>query len=662
MRRWALGLVAAVLVWLVAWAAEPAVAVEAPSPPPGTIALTFDDGPNPAWTPQVLDLLDRYDAKATFFVVGYLAERHPDLVAEIARRGHTVANHSYSHPQLPTLSDDAIRDQLRVTDDAIAAAGVARPTCLRPPYGATNARVESVAAGAGLRTVLWTVDPEDWRRPGADALRARVARAGSGDIVGMHDGGGDRSHTVAALPGILEDLRARGLRSVSLCDTAPPAPVGSFELAADSGAPRQLRVAGWAAQRGRGEPVDVHVYVDGAGYNLGAATGHRPDVAAAVPGAGTGHGFDALVGPVPAGARQVCAFAVPRRGPSTVLGCRRAEVQAMWGALEAVWPGTTPGSVRAAGWALDLGGSAPAAVHLYIAGRGANLGPAEQWRGDLGAFGAGPWHGFDRQVIFPGLTGAHEACAYAVRQDLGAARLLRCTTVVLPADPLGSLELVRRGNDGTLRLAGWAVDPDTTGPVRIHAYAGGRGWDLGRAARTRPDLPGAVPGYGTAHGFDVTVAGLPLGAPDACVYAINEGRGTTTLLGCRALPGDPVGRLDGAHRTTDGSLVVNGWALDPNTTGPIDVHVYAGGRGWNLGPATRSRPDVARVFPAYGAGHGFAATLPGLPPGSRTVCAYGIGVGSGANSALGCRTIGPAITAAAEAPPGAPVGAEAPTG
>ncbi|MEV0192907.1 polysaccharide deacetylase family protein [Kitasatospora purpeofusca] len=183
------------------------------------VALTFDDGPHPEYTPQVLDVLARYDAPAAFFCIGLHALAHPGVVRRIAAGGHTLGNHSWSHAYLPDLGPIGLREQLGFTADALArACGGTRPSrWLRPPYGGRSPELLTAVAGSGLTTALWDVDAKDWSRPGADVLARRVLDAvGPGSVVLMHDGGGDRSQTVAALPEVITGLRRRGYRIVGL--------------------------------------------------------------------------------------------------------------------------------------------------------------------------------------------------------------------------------------------------------------------------------------------------------------------------------------------------------------------------------------------------------------------------------------------------------------
>jgi peptidoglycan/xylan/chitin deacetylase (PgdA/CDA1 family) len=159
----------------------------------------------------VLSVLARYHVSATFFAVGEEVNAHPDLVRAEILAGMAVGDHSWDHSDLTTLPPASIDSELRRAADAIAAASGQRPACFRPPYGSTNSTVVEIGARLGLAQILWNVDPSDYLRPGASAIAARVldAATGGGLVIGIHDGGGDRSQTVAALPAIIDGLRAR---------------------------------------------------------------------------------------------------------------------------------------------------------------------------------------------------------------------------------------------------------------------------------------------------------------------------------------------------------------------------------------------------------------------------------------------------------------------
>ena len=181
------------------------------------VYLTFDDGPS-AYTPAVLDALRAYGAKATFFVLGSQMAANPGMAQRVSSEGHDIENHSWSHPALTGLSDAAITGQLSATSDIIRQVTGQNPRCLRPPYGATDGRVDAVAASNGLASIRWTVDPSDYQQPGSGAIAARVLGAvHDGAVILLHDGGGNRSQTAAALYTILPELQARGYRFEPLC-------------------------------------------------------------------------------------------------------------------------------------------------------------------------------------------------------------------------------------------------------------------------------------------------------------------------------------------------------------------------------------------------------------------------------------------------------------
>jgi cellulose synthase/poly-beta-1,6-N-acetylglucosamine synthase-like glycosyltransferase/peptidoglycan/xylan/chitin deacetylase (PgdA/CDA1 family) len=205
-------------------------------PPDRTLALTFDDGPDPRWTPAILDTLTRYRVHATFFVTGAQAARHPGLVREILARGNEIGHHTATHVDLRTAGTVRTWLELRSTDLVLAYAAGVDTRLVRPPYSAEPDAVDDPAWAADKRlgesgrlVVLSSLDSEDWRRPGVDAIVANATpRDERGGVLLMHDSGGDRSQTVAALDKLLPALLARGWRidavshAIGLPGTASP--------------------------------------------------------------------------------------------------------------------------------------------------------------------------------------------------------------------------------------------------------------------------------------------------------------------------------------------------------------------------------------------------------------------------------------------------------
>ncbi|HWC47778.1 MAG TPA: CHAP domain-containing protein [Solirubrobacterales bacterium] len=213
----------------------------------------------------------------------------------------------------------------------------------------------------------------------------------------------------------------------------------------------------------------------------------------------------------------------------------------------------TPGMARIGGWAFDPDAkTSPVTIHAYVgaeAGQpgaeGHNLGVASNQRPDVGAAypGVGDYHGFDFTFETP-KRGLQPICVYAINLGAGGNTFLGCKTVAIgDPNPLGSLDLVESPKPGTIRVGGWAFDPNSlTTPATIHAYIGGEagqpgteGHNLGPAGGERPDVGHAFPGVGNFHGFDFTFATSKVGKVPVCVYAINSGPGMNVLIACRSV-------------------------------------------------------------------------------------------------------------------------------
>jgi peptidoglycan/xylan/chitin deacetylase (PgdA/CDA1 family) len=183
------------------------------------IALTFDDGPDPERTPALLDALAELDVPGTFFVVGKRADANPELVARMAREGHEVGNHTYSHRYLPLARHGSVEAELAATDAAIARATGHVPTLARPPWGGRRPSTVRAFERSAKRTVLWDVNSYDWKDlPPIEVAQRVVDRARNGSIILMHDGGRDHTGTIAAVKLVVPELRARGFQLVTVSD------------------------------------------------------------------------------------------------------------------------------------------------------------------------------------------------------------------------------------------------------------------------------------------------------------------------------------------------------------------------------------------------------------------------------------------------------------
>lgn len=180
------------------------------------IALTFDDGPHPDVTPRILDTLNEYNAKATFFMLGLQAEYYPALAAEVANQGHEVANHTYNHTDLTSLNHDQLINEIVTTNNKIEQATGKKPTLFRPPFGSYNEQVINVAEQNGLSIILWSVDSLDWKNRDLSTIYSTVtANASVGSTVLLHD---IHPTTADALPEVLETLSAQGYHFVTVSE------------------------------------------------------------------------------------------------------------------------------------------------------------------------------------------------------------------------------------------------------------------------------------------------------------------------------------------------------------------------------------------------------------------------------------------------------------
>jgi hypothetical protein len=417
------------------------------------------------------------------------------------------------------------------------------------------------------------------------------------------------------------------------------APIGAINQV--QGGLGEIRVVGWALDPDDWVPIDVHVLVDGVWAGGASAGIARPDVGAAYPRYGPNHGYDIRV-PATGGIHLVCVHGI-NIGPGGLnppVGCAVVGVVPLEPVGSVDLGADALGAVRVAGWAFDPESPEPVAVHVYVDGVFRTAVRADRPRADVGAAhpGYGPAHGYD--VTVPAASGPRGVCVYGINVGRGRGNsLIGCRIVgVARVEPVGRIDAAAE-TAAAIRVRGWTFDPETAQPVDVHVYVDGAYAGAGRADRARPDVAAAYPSYGAAHGFDVTVpAGS--GRHVVCAYAINVLRGTWNPdLGCRIVDVsrvDPIGALDRVQPAS-GGVRARGWALDPETAGPIRVHLYVDGRFERAVVADASRPDVAVAHPAYGPLHGYDVVLD-VPPGPHLVCAYAVNAGTGtANPLLGCR-------------------------
>ena len=421
----------------------------------------------------------------------------------------------------------------------------------------------------------------------------------------------------------------------ALAGSGGGSPFGSFDGTALNSA-NNIHVAGWAIDPDTTAPIQVHFYTDGAWTGATTADRIRTDVGAVYPGFGSAHGFSADFA-IPTGAQNMCAFGINvASGLNLPLGCLSLG-GAPKGSLDMATV-TQPGKVRVAGWAADPNDwSRSTVVHVYAGTAWTSL-PANQLRTDVNNFfGITGNHGFNAEVDASG--GPIQVCVYGINDTgPGGPSLLSCKSVTVPTgSPYGSLDVVK-ARPGAIDIAGWVIDPDTANPTQVHVYVDGVGVAI-VASAPRPDVAAAFPLYGANHGFSTSIP-VSAGSHQVCVYSINTvGAGSNQTLGCRTVVsrnGDPFGSIDWAA-SGYGHIGVAGWALDPNTDDPIVIHIYVNGVGVGR-LASDYRADVAAAF-GNGPNHGFTYVVPRPSADPQTICVFGLNVGAGTNSLIGCRVV-----------------------
>lgn len=186
------------------------------------VALTFDDGPNPPYTSQVLDILDKYDIEATFFLIGKNVEKYPEIAREIVEHGHQVGNHTYTHADLLKLDRNQMAKEIDAATEIIETATGVRPGIFRPPHGFRDPVVLEKAKERNMRVIQWSVMARDWKKPGAEVIADRIVqKVQNGAIILLHDGeglnhGGDRGQSAAAVELIIQRLQQQGYRFVTV--------------------------------------------------------------------------------------------------------------------------------------------------------------------------------------------------------------------------------------------------------------------------------------------------------------------------------------------------------------------------------------------------------------------------------------------------------------
>lgn len=186
------------------------------------IALTFDDGPHPIFTPKILDILKEYNVKATFFVLGKYVEMYPEIIKRQVEEGHEIGNHTFSHINANKESEETVFKEFQKTEDSINNISIPATRILRPPYGILNKKIINYANKNDYAIVLWSQrqDPKDWSNPGAEKISSIIlSQTENGDVILLHDYVYfEESNTVEALKDIIPELKKRGYQFVTISE------------------------------------------------------------------------------------------------------------------------------------------------------------------------------------------------------------------------------------------------------------------------------------------------------------------------------------------------------------------------------------------------------------------------------------------------------------
>ena len=417
-------------------------------------------------------------------------------------------------------------------------------------------------------------------------------------------------------------------------------PIGNFEVA--SATPTTATFRGWTLDPETAASISVHLYINGFWGGSATASSPRLDVGLAYPSYGSNHGFDFTVPiqetPEPF---EACIYAINvGKGDNVLLGCRTVTkpTGSPLGNFEAA--GIKDGSAQLSGWVLDPDVSAPIAVHAYVNGQWGGSYMADKQRDDVARSypGYGSAHGFSIALKLP--VGTSDVCLYGIDSGGGANASLGCKVVsTASGPPIGNID-GSRVSGSKVTISGWALDPDTPDPIDVHLYVDGGWGGATTALNDRTDVAAAYLGYGSRHGFSMDVA-IPGGTSTVCAYGINVRSGYNALISCvqvKRPSGPPFGNFESASVNPDGGVILGGWAIDPDTTGPVPLHVYLNGQWGGSFTAGGNRADVGAAYPAYGPDHGFQIPLT-VAPGRTEACVFAIDEGSAGNPLLGCKTI-----------------------
>ncbi|MEV7972692.1 hypothetical protein [Cellulomonas sp. NPDC089187] len=510
----------------------------------------------------------------------------------------------------------------------------------------------SVVGTGSVRVRGWTLDPDTndpiqvhiyvngkfTQAVTANGNRADVAAAyGKGAAHGydttVSTSGGSQKVCVYAIDANRGTNPELGCTAVNVVNRQPIGSVDEVSVVSTG----TVRVRGWTLDPDTTASIQAHVYVDGAYKASMVANGNRPDVAAAY-GKGAAHGYDTTI-TLSGGQHTVCVSAIDSSGgPNPRIGCSTVNVvnRQPIGSLDSVTAGLR-GAVQVRGWTLDPDTTAPITAHLYVDGKFNAAVRADGNRPDVAAaHGKGAAHGVDTTLTLS--AGAHQVCLHAIDSTGGSNPKIGCLNVTAtPANtaPIGAIDSAVTGMEA-ITVTGWALDQDTRDPISAQLSVDGAVVSTVTANGSRPDIDSRY-GMGPNHGFVATVP-ASAGKHEVCVTAVDSTGGPNAKVACRTVDvnGLAFGSVDEISASPAG-IRVRGWTIDPNTTAPIDVHIYVDNARQAVLTANGVRADVDQVH-HMGAAHGFDTTIASTP-GRHRVCVYAIDSWGGTNPELGCTAV-----------------------
>ncbi len=424
--------------------------------------------------------------------------------------------------------------------------------------------------------------------------------------------------------------------------TGGSSPIGSVD--AVTGGFGRVVLRGWTADPDTTGPIRANVYVDGVGKASLTADVQRSDLASQLGANNTAHGFSSTITGLASGGHTVCVYGINTGpGSNVLLGCK--DVNVLGGSPTGVIDAATAvaGTLTIRGWAIDRDTAAATRVQVRVGGKVLGTLDADQRKSGLDAAkpGYGDAHGYSGSVKgFP--AGMNTVTVHAEDLSTGKWVQVASKSVQQPTGyPWLAVDEVSSKAPGQLLVRGWAIDPDTTGPVRMAFYLDGAGIASPWADQYKAGLDKAKPGFGDQHAYRLEKTDVKAGTHNLCIIAVNQGPGSSNASICKSFStptGPPKVTVDAAASAGLGKVTVSGTAYDPDTTASLSMRYTVDGTQVATGTANVVDTAFGNGHPGYGNAHGYATTLVGIGPGKHTVCAVAKNVGGGSD-AQACSTV-----------------------